>query len=419
MTLPTNAPPTNAPPTNALLTNALLADGRTVDITIEDGRIAAVAKSSAAHSANDDTNLDGWLLLPSMGEPHAHLDKALTADLVPNPAGDLRGAIDSWIENSHKITPDETHVRARAALDRLIAHGITAVRSHVNCGEFTGTTSMKILAEIRDEYAHLVDLELVALSSNPILGREGEGNRRSLIAAVEAGADLVGGCPALEDDGPGVINLAIDIASDAGLRIDLHVDETLDPSKLTLRDLAHIVQDRGFEHSVTASHCVSLGMQALETQYEVSRQVAATGINVVALPQTNLFLQGHQAPTAMPRGLTAVGALRAAGANVAAGADNVQDPFNLVGRSDPLETAALMVMAGHVQPEDAFSMVSTAVRSTLGHDPVTVSVGDVADLVAIDAPSLREAIADAPMSRRVYRRGRLTSASNATSAIYR
>jgi len=402
------------------LTNASLADGTSVDVEITDGFISAVNDAATTSSRGERHDLRGWLLMPSMGEPHAHLDKALTADLVPNPAGDLRGAIDSWIENSHRITPDETHVRARAALDRLIAHGVTAVRSHVNCGEFTGTTSMKILAEIRDEYADLVDLELVALSSNPMLGRDGEGNRRSLIAAVEAGADLVGGCPALEDDdGPGVINLAIDIASDAGLRIDLHVDETLDASTLTLRDLAHIVQDRGFEHSVTASHCVSLGMQALETQHEVSRQVAAAGINVVALPQTNLFLQGHQSPTAMPRGLTAVGALLAAGANVTAGADNVQDPFNLVGRSDPLETAALMVMAGHVQPDDAFAMVSSAVRSTLGHDPVSVSVGDAADLVAIDAPSVREAIADAPMSRRVYRRGRLISSSDVASTIHR
>ena len=278
---------------------------------------------------------------------------------------------------------------------------------------------MKILAEIRDEYADLVDLELVALSSNPILGHEGEGNRRSLVAAIEAGADLVGGCPHLEGDGPGVIDLTIDIASDAGLRIDLHVDETLDAKMLTLRDLARIVQDRGFEQSVTASHCVSLGMQPLETQHEVSREVAAAGISIVALPQTNLFLQGHHSPTAMPRGLTAVGALMQAEVVVAAGADNVQDPFNLVGRSDPLETAALMVMAGHVQPEDAFSMVSASVRSALGHAPVTVAVGDVADLVAIDAPTVREAIADAPMSRRVYRRGRLTASSTETTTIHR
>ena len=70
------------------------------------------------------------------------------------------------------------------------------------------------------------------------------------------------------------------------------------------------------------------------------------------LPQTNLFLQGRDHPVAMPRGLTAIAALREAGALVAAGADNVQDPFNLVGRSDPLETAALLVMAGHELPHD-------------------------------------------------------------------
>ena len=50
----------------------------------------------------------------------------------------------------------------------------------------------------------------------------------------------------------------------------------------------------------------------------------------------------------MPRAVTAVKALRDAGVNVAAGADNLQDPFNLVGRADPLETAGLMIMAAHV-----------------------------------------------------------------------
>ena len=52
----------------------------------------------------------------------------------------------------------------------------------------------------------------------------------------------------------------------------------------------------------------------------------------------------------MPRGLTAVAALREAGVNVAAGADNLQDPFNPVGRACPFETAGLMIMAAHLTP---------------------------------------------------------------------
>ncbi len=137
------------------------------------------------------------------------------------------------------------------------------------------------------------------------------------------------------------------------------------------------------------------------------------------LPQTNLFLQGRDDPTATPRGLTAVQALRDAGALVAAGADNVQDPFNLVGRSDPLETAALMVMAGHQLPDVAYDMVSANVRQAMGLPAVTFSVGDVFDAVAIDAPSVRGAIADAPMSRRVYRHGRLVAEATQTTAVYR
>ena len=87
------------------ITNARLSDGRLVDISIADGRIASVETAGARHTSRDhghehghEHDLDGWLLLPAMVEPHAHLDKALTADLVPNPAGDLTGAIDAWIQ---------------------------------------------------------------------------------------------------------------------------------------------------------------------------------------------------------------------------------------------------------------------------------------------------------------------------------
>jgi len=160
-------------------------------------------------------------------------------------------------------------------------------------------------------------------------------------------------------------------------------------------------------------------MQTPDVQAAVSAEVAAAGIAVFPLPQTNLFLQARDRPTATPRGLTAIAALRDAGVLVAAGADNVQDPFNLVGRSDPLETAALLVMAAHVLPDDAYAMVSNDVRQALGHSRISVKAGDPADLVAIDAPSIRGAIADAPMSRRTFRAGRLVASSDTQTVIHR
>jgi cytosine deaminase len=105
---------------------------------------------------------------------------------------------------------------------------------------------------------------------------------------------------------------------------------------------------------------------------------------------------------------------------VAAGADNVQDPFNLVGRSDPLETAALLVMAGHLMPDEAYELVSNNVRRMMGLAPVTFDPGSPADFVAIDAPSIRGAIADAPADRIVVHAGRVvarTSTSREVAAV--
>ncbi|MDH3292962.1 MAG: amidohydrolase family protein, partial [Acidimicrobiia bacterium] len=417
---------------NRLLRNARLADGRLVDLAVSDGRIVSVdeavsltpsvngsaAGSTLGSSGTEDstiTDLGGWLTLPAMAEPHAHLDKALTAEAVPNPTGDLMGAIEAWVDAAGQgmFTYDNTMERAAAAMELLLVHGVTAVRTHVNVLGSNQTISLRAIKEAAARFDGLLDVQTVALTSSPVTGTSPEAvaNRQALYAAVSEGVDFVGGCPHLDPDGPGVIRQAITIAADAGIGIDLHVDEMLDPSVLTLRDFARQIIDHGFEGLVAASHCVTLGMQSPEVQREVAALVAEANMAVFPLPQTNLFLQGRDHPTATPRGLTALDALLEAGVVVAAGGDNVQDPFNLVGRSDPLETAALMVMAGHRLPDEAYDMVSNRPRAAMGLPTVSLQPGDPADLVALDAPSIRGAIADAPMSRRVFRRGLLVASA--------
>ena len=134
---------------------------------------------------------------------------------------------------------------------------------------------------------------------------------------------------------------------------------------------------------MTASHCVSLGMQPPERQQAVAEAVAAAGIAVIALPATNLFLQGREHQHGMPRGLTAVRALLAAGVVVAAGADNVQDPFNPLGRACPFETAALMVWTTHLSPADAWATVTDRAALAIGRTPPAIAAGAPADLIAV------------------------------------
>jgi cytosine/creatinine deaminase len=390
-----------------LLRRATLADGRTADLRIDADCVLAVG-DLVPLVGEDVVELTGWLVLPAPAEPHAHLDKALTADLAPNPTGDLLGAIEAWLALQPTLGVDDIAARAEQAARRLMTNGCTAIRSHVNAGAGLGMRAVEALVQTREALGDDVDLELVALVGE-LTGDHGAENRAVMRASLAAGVDLVGGCPHLEADPHGCVDWCLDLAGELERPVDLHMDETLNPTMLLLPHLCERIVSTGFEHGVTASHCVSLGMQDEHVQRSIAEQCADVGVAVVVLPQTNLFLQGRGHRVATPRGLTALRPLLTAGATLAAGADNIQDPFNTMGRGDPMETASLLVMAGHLLPDEAYLAISRGSRRAL-HRPsaagTTVAAGDPAELLAIASPTLRAAIADAPPGRMVVHRGR-------------
>src|SRR5207253_1434975 len=163
-------------------------------------------------------------------------------------------------------------------------------------------------------------------------------NRSLLREALAMGADVAGGAPHVDPDPAGHVAIVLEEAAAAGRPVDLHADENLRPTSVDLVELIAGV-GAGFPHAATASHCVSLGVQAPEVQAERAAAAAEAGISVVTCPIANLYLQGRDQPTATPRGLTALTALDAAGVVLAGGGDNIQDCFIPVGRADPLVTA--------------------------------------------------------------------------------
>jgi cytosine/creatinine deaminase len=375
-----------------------------VDVELAGGVITQVTAPSGGCAAGD-TDLTGQVLMPSFVEPHAHLDKALTASRGPNVTGDLPGAIEAMQAMLPSLTIEDFTTRAEAALRIQLAYGTTSIRTHVNVGSGLGMRALAALAELRERWRGTVDLQLVALVSHPLDGQAG----RDLRQALREGADVAGGCPHLDPAPDRAVAICLDAAGEAGVPLDLHTDETLNPRALTLATLADLVVRTGFTGGVTASHCVSLAVQQPGEQQRISEQVAAAGIAVVALPQTNLFLQGRDHPVAMPRGLTAVGPLRAAGVTVAAGGDNLRDPFHPVGRGDALEVAALMVTCGHLDPALALESVSSGPRTALGLPPVAITPGSPADLVALPGGDALGALGAASAHRTVWRAGQVVA----------
>ena len=412
------------------ITEVRLVDGTLVDLTLTAGRITGItpaatgtAADGAPDSATAGVTLDatGWRALPATTEPHAHLDKALSAERVDYFSGttqnDLPAAIEQWSGLLESIDEEDIRSRATRAVARYVAQGTTTVRTHVDFPR-TGDPlrGLRALVAVREALAGVLTLQITGLTGFHTPG--------SVIDdAVELGLDVLGGCPHLSPDPHHETTRVLDVAERTGLPVDLHTDEQTGTEHLDVVDLAQQVIARGLTQRVTASHCVRLGSLPPDELRPVLDLVARAGIGIVTLPITNLYLQGWDATHLAPRGLTAVRAVLDAGIPLAAGADNLRDPFNPVGRADPFETTSLLVTAGHLTPVEALAAVTTGPRTVLGLPPV-LDVGPtrpaaglwaggppaelpVADLVLVPDVDLGDVLAGNVGSRVVLHGGRV------------
>lgn len=398
-----------APPVSiAALLGVRLASGAVVDIALDGEEVLAVVPAGSPLPDTDGETLDlsGYLVTAAGAEPHAHLDKSQSWDAIQPPFGDLERAIESWHAFAVTLDEDDTLERARATALRMLASGITAVRTHVDLlrGD-DALTGVRALVRLRAELAGLMDIELVALGGPTVADDVFE-------AALDAGIDLVGGAPHLADDPIADLERLIALARRRDVGLDLHTDESLAGAD-TLAAYAQAVT--GWHRPRTAGHCVRLSMMPTTELDDLAEGIRAADIGIIALPITNLYLQGWGEERAIPRGIAPIGRLKAAGVRVAAGADNVRDPFNPVGRCDHLETASLLVSAGHLAPADAMDAVTVGARDVMGLPFAGPVAGARADLVAVRADSLGDAVAFASADRVVLHRGRLVSRTTVTT----
>jgi cytosine/creatinine deaminase len=377
-------------------------------VRIAGGRVAAAGPGARAEPGDEVVDLTGYVLLPGLAEPHAHLDKAFTAGRSDPGTGDLPAAIAAWIGLRGQLTEADFAARARRAALGYLASGATAIRTHTDVGAEIGLTALHALAAVRDELAGIVDIEIVAAANCPVTGLFGRENLAAVRDAVDAGADVIGGAPWLDPDPAEACRLLLGLAAEAGLPADCHVDETTDPAADTLGCLLGLAED-GFPHRITASHVVSLGSRPPAEQQRAAERLARAGVGVVTLPQTNLWLQDWGTPAPVIRGLTPVRMLRAAGVPVAAGADNLRDAFNPLGRADPLETASLLAAAAHLPLDQALAAVSADAWAVMGRPAPALRAGSPAAFVAVAAASAGDAVAAPPPDRIVIRGARVVA----------
>nr|WP_168510248.1 hydrolase [Streptomyces sp. S1D4-11]QIY97648.1 hydrolase [Streptomyces sp. S1D4-11] len=371
-----------------LLRGARLTDGRTVDVRLGGGRIEAVGTAGslatpAPGSRAAKVDLDGYLLLLTPAEPHAHGDTALTAD------GDGPLSYDT----------QEVQRRATEAALLQLGHGATALRSHVRVGDVQGLDALAAVLQARRALRGLAELTAVAMP-RVLTGVAGADGLAILQDAVKMGASVVGGCPDADPDPTGYVEAVLELASEHGCPVDLHTDAS-DPARLAR--LAAMAG--GLRSGVTLGPCGGLGRLPSEVASRAADQLAAAGVTVVCLPQGGCGGVDR-------RGTAPVRMLRAAGVRIAAGSGALRDVSNPVGRGDPLEAAYLLASRHGQRPEDAYDAVSSGARAALGLPEVRVEAGFPAELLAVRGNRLAGALSLA-YSRIVVHRGRVVARTSA------
>lgn len=385
---------------SVLFTNAQLIDGSIVDVATDNGLISWIGptKNSPVESGQK-IDLNGYVLTSSFVEPHAHLDKAFLADRISNPSGDLMGAIRGLEAIRSTITHNDIVERATRAMNLMSQNGVTSIRTHADTTISGGLSSVLALLEVKEKCSHFMDIQVAMLLEWPVTGVAGKEHHALARDAISAGIDVVGGCPHLDPDPRGAVEFLLSLAVEAGLPLDLHADENMRSDSSDLEHLADIAIRDNLSHQMNASHCVALSTRSETDIDHIAAKVGAAGITVTALPQTNLFLQERGRSTTPARALTPIHRLLRAGVCVAAGADNLQDPFNLIGRGDPLEIASLLMISAHVPAAEALQMITTGAHQAIHGVKCAIKVAQPANFVAIPATNLRESIAMGPPDR--------------------
>ncbi|MBD3205663.1 amidohydrolase family protein [Candidatus Bathyarchaeota archaeon] len=377
------------------------------DIQIIDGRITKI--SEHIHDRTGlSINVKNKLVTPGLIDAHMHLDKALLSESYPNKSGTLEEAIKVMGAAKEDFTVKDIIKRATKVARMALINGTTTIRTHVDVDPIVELCAMEALLKVREAMRELLEIQVVAFPQEGLTNQKGV--YELLDKAMNMGADVLGGIPAIDPKPKQHIDQIFELSMKHDSDIDMHIDESDNPKDFTIDFYSERISTDKSERKFTAGHCCTLSLVDDNQARAVIDKSVNSGLNFVTLPSTNLYLQGRNGYPRR-RGLTRVNELDKEGANIFYASDNIRDAFNPFGNANMMETGLILAHAAQMGGIEDFrkiiEMATSRPSKALGKKNYNIKQGNEVPLVVHDASSFQDLIIEHKKPLYVINNGRI------------
>src|SRR5215470_3539014 len=377
-------------------------DGTVVDLSIAEGRIAAIEPTGrAAPGGAQVVDGNGQLLLPALVESHVHLDKTLWGlPWRPHSAG---ATLKDLIANERRVLREinlPIAQRAGGLLENCIARGSLHIRSHIDVDPEIGLRHVEALLALRETYRDVVEMQFVVFPQTGLLIQPG--TAELMERALEMGVETVGGLDPAGIDNDPIRHLVtiFDLAAKHGRGIDIHLHDAGELGLWQIEQIADFTQATGLAGKVMISHAFCLGMVPPAQIEALGRRLAELSISLMTTAPADYSLP----PVAF---------LKQLGVTICCGSDGIRDAWSPFGTGDMLERALLLAMRFDWRKDEelasAFDCATTAGARALGLAGYGLAPGHAANFILLPAENLSDALARRPQQRTVVSRGKVVA----------